>query len=119
MAGCGPAGGARPTGLVVAFDDKCPMLKATVYYVTADCQLRSLDTQGFGDGENDGPYRQEVFEDKGAADIVWELDMPALGVFPHEACNSDVLPLGGLLIVGTPTARMKAIRASHRRVRQV
>ena len=26
--------------------------------------------------------------------------MPALGVFPHEACNSDVLPLGGLLIVG-------------------
>jgi len=72
-----------------------------VYYVTADCQLRSLDTQGFGDGENDGPYRQEVFEDKGAADIVWELDMPALGVFPHEACNSDVLPLGGLLIVGT------------------
>jgi HEAT repeat protein/outer membrane protein assembly factor BamB len=72
-----------------------------LYYVTADCQLRSLDTQGFGDGENDGPYRDEVFEGKGAADIVWELDMPALGVFPHEACNSDVLPLGGLLIVGT------------------
>jgi outer membrane protein assembly factor BamB len=72
-----------------------------LYYVTADCQLRSLDTQGFGDGENDGPYREEVFGDKGAADIVWELDMPALGVFPHEACNSDVLPLGGLLIVGT------------------
>jgi outer membrane protein assembly factor BamB len=41
-----------------------------LYYVTADCQLRSLDT-------------------------------PALGVFPHEACNSNVLPLGGLLMVGT------------------
>jgi outer membrane protein assembly factor BamB len=27
--------------------------------------------------------------------------MPALGVFPHEACNSDVLPLGDLLMVGT------------------
>jgi outer membrane protein assembly factor BamB len=27
--------------------------------------------------------------------------MPALGVFPHEACNSDVLALGGLLLVGT------------------
>ena len=56
-----------------------------LYYVTAECQLRSLDTQGF----------------KGAADIVWQLDMPALGVFPHEACNSDVLALGDLLMVGT------------------
>ncbi len=57
-----------------------------LYYVTAECQLRSLDTQGFGDDENDGPYREEVFQDKAAADIVWELDMcAALGVFPHEA----------------------------------
>ena len=72
-----------------------------LYYVTAECQLRCLDTQGFGDGENDGPYREEVFKDKSAADIVWQLDMPALGVFPHEACNSDVLPLGDLLVVGT------------------
>jgi len=52
-----------------------------LYYVTAECQLRCLDTQ--------------------AAGIVWQLDMPALGVFPHEACNSDVLPLGDLLMVGT------------------
>ena len=72
-----------------------------LYYVTAECQLRCLDTQGFGDGENDGPYREEIFKDKSAADIVWQLDMPALGVFPHEACNSDVLPLGDLLVVGT------------------
>jgi outer membrane protein assembly factor BamB len=72
-----------------------------LYYVTAECQLRSLDTLGFNDGENDGPYQQEVFKDKAAADIVWQVDMPALGVFPHEACNSDVLPLGDLLMVGT------------------
>ncbi len=72
-----------------------------LYYVTAECQLRCLDTQGFRDGENDGPYREEAFKDNGAADIVWQLDMPALGVFPHEACNSDVLPLGDLLMVGT------------------
>ena len=52
-----------------------------LYYVTAECQLRSLDTQ--------------------TAKIVWQLDMPALGVFPHEACNSDVLALGNLLMVGT------------------
>ena len=53
-----------------------------LYYVTAEGQLRCLDTQ--------------------AADIVWELDMPdRLGVFPHEASNSDVLPVGDLLMVST------------------
>lgn len=72
-----------------------------LYYVTAECQLRCLDTQGFSDGKNDGPYREEIFKDNAAADIVWQLDMPALGVFPHEACNSDVLPLGDLIMVGT------------------
>jgi HEAT repeat protein/outer membrane protein assembly factor BamB len=73
-----------------------------LYYVTAECQLRCLDTQGFRDGENDGPYRDELFQDDAAADIVWELDMCGrLGVFPHEATNSEVLPLGDLLIVST------------------
>jgi hypothetical protein len=39
-----------------------------LYYVTAECQLRSLDTKGFNDGENDGPYQEEVFKDEAAAD---------------------------------------------------
>jgi outer membrane protein assembly factor BamB/HEAT repeat protein len=53
-----------------------------LYYVTAECQLRCLDTR--------------------AADIVWELDMCGrLGVFPHEATNSEVLPVGDLLMVST------------------
>jgi outer membrane protein assembly factor BamB len=61
-----------------------------LYYVTAECQLRSLDTQGFRDGENSGPH------------IAWELDMCGrLGVFPHEATNSEVLPVGDLLMVST------------------
>ncbi len=73
-----------------------------LYYVTAECQLRSLDTQGFRDGENNGPYLEEVFQDNAAADIAWELDMCSrLGVFPHEASNSEVLPVGDLLIVST------------------
>jgi outer membrane protein assembly factor BamB/HEAT repeat protein len=73
-----------------------------LYYVTAECQLRSLDTQGFRDGENNGPYQDEVFEDDAAADIVWELDMCGrLGVYAHEATNSEVLPLGDLLMVST------------------
>ena len=73
-----------------------------LFYVTAECQLRSLDTQGFRDGENAGPYREELFQDNAAADIAWELDMCSrLGVFPHEASNSDVLPVGDLLMVST------------------
>src|SRR6187455_1069357 len=52
-----------------------------LFYVTAECQLRSLDTQGVR---------------------VWELDMCSrLGVFPHEASNSEVVPVGDLLMVST------------------
>ena len=72
-----------------------------LYYVTAEAQLRCLDTQGFRDGENSGQYREEAFQDNAAADIVWELDMCRLGVFPHESTNSEVLPVGDLLMVCT------------------
>jgi outer membrane protein assembly factor BamB/HEAT repeat protein len=73
-----------------------------LYYVTAECQLRCLDTQGFRDGENNGPYREEIYKDNTAADIIWELDICGrLGVFPHEATNSEVLPVGDLLMVST------------------
>jgi outer membrane protein assembly factor BamB len=73
-----------------------------LYYVTAQCQLRSLDTQGFRDDENDGPFQQEAFRDTESADIVWELDMCSrLGVFAHEATNSEVLAVGDLLMVST------------------
>ena len=57
-----------------------------LYYVTAECQLRCLDTR--------------------RGEILWELDMPGrLGVFPHEASNSDVLPIGDLLVVCTSNGR--------------
>jgi outer membrane protein assembly factor BamB/HEAT repeat protein len=58
-----------------------------LYYVTAECQLRCLNAQS---------------QDERAARMVWELDIPGrLGVFPHEASNSDVLAIGDLLIVAT------------------
>jgi HEAT repeat protein/outer membrane protein assembly factor BamB len=76
--------------------------ESRLYYVTAECQLRCLDTQGFRDGKNDGSFQDEPFKDEYAADIVWQLDMCGkLGVFPHEATNSDVLALGDLLFVST------------------
>jgi outer membrane protein assembly factor BamB len=41
-----------------------------LYYVTAECQLRCLDTNGFRDGENDGPFQEELFKEDTAADII-------------------------------------------------
>ena len=80
-----------------------PYVEGTrLYYVTAECQLRCLETQGFDDHKYSGAHSGEVTQDKAAAKIVWELDMCArLGVFPHEACNSELLPMGDLLIVST------------------
>jgi outer membrane protein assembly factor BamB len=73
-----------------------------LYYVTAECQLRCLDTQGFRDGQNNGPHREQVSQQDARTHTIWELDICGrLGVFPHEATNSEVLPLGDLLIVST------------------
>ncbi len=73
-----------------------------LWYVTAQCQLRCLDTEGFRDGKNDGPFDDEAFESEHDADVVWELDMGArLGVFPHEATNCSVVAVGDVLLVTT------------------
>jgi outer membrane protein assembly factor BamB len=73
-----------------------------LYYMTAQCQLRSLDTHGFADGENDGPLRDESRTGARDADLIWELDVsPLLGVFPHEAPNCSVVAAGDLLMVCT------------------
>jgi outer membrane protein assembly factor BamB/HEAT repeat protein len=73
-----------------------------LYYVTAECQLRCLDIQDFRPGGHNGRQPREALPNCASANIVWELDMCArLGVFPHEASNSEVLPLGDLLMVCT------------------
>ncbi|MEM7262926.1 MAG: PQQ-binding-like beta-propeller repeat protein, partial [Planctomycetota bacterium] len=73
-----------------------------LYYVTAECQLRCLDVDGFHDGTNDGVVQDEVNKAIGDADIIWELDIvSSLGVFPHEAPNCSVLSIGDLLLVCT------------------
>lgn len=73
-----------------------------LYYVTAQAQLRCLDTEGFRDVENDGPIRDEVFTSPVDADLIWELDFGAqLGVYPHEAPNCSVVRAGNVLLVNT------------------
>ncbi len=73
-----------------------------LYYITAQAQLRCLDTEGFRDKENDGPIKDEVFISKVDADLIWELDFGSqLGVYPHEAPNCSVVSVGNLLMVCT------------------
>jgi outer membrane protein assembly factor BamB len=55
-----------------------------IYYVSNQCHLVCADTEGFLDGENDGPFKDETLTDSIDGDIVWSFDMmDELGVFPH------------------------------------
>ena len=76
-----------------------------VYYVNNRNELTALDTEGFLDQEDDGPYRDgALIQDK--ADTVWILDLISqLGVYPHNASNSSPTLLGDTLFVGTSNGR--------------
>lgn len=55
-----------------------------LYYLSNRAELVALDTEGFRDGENDGPVRDENDQGKAAADVIWSLDLRAeLGVVPR------------------------------------
>ncbi|MEZ6093009.1 MAG: PQQ-binding-like beta-propeller repeat protein [Pirellulaceae bacterium] len=61
-----------------------------MWVVTNRCELMCLDTEGFTDGENDGPFQDEVDAEQHDADIIWSIDMiEALGVFPHNLATSS------------------------------
>lgn len=63
-----------------------------LYVATNRCELMCIDIEGFHDGENDGPYQDEVDNDLLDADIIWVLDMiDELGVFPHNLATSSPL----------------------------
>ena len=57
-----------------------------MWLVSNRFELFCLDTQGFRDGQNDGPYVDEAVTADNEADIIWRYDMiEKLGVFPHAA----------------------------------
>ena len=76
------------------------------YYVTNRGELVCLDTEGFLDGNNDGPFQDETYRTKLDADIVWKLDMmKELGVYPHNMSSSSPLLWGDLLLLETSNGR--------------
>lgn len=73
-----------------------------MYVVTNRCELMCVDTEGFADGENDGPFQDETDTEKEDADIVWNLDMMGtLGVFPHNMTSSSPVVYGDLVYTHT------------------
>jgi outer membrane protein assembly factor BamB len=73
-----------------------------LYYVSNRGELLALDTEGFLDGENDGPTTDERARGKSDADVIWRLDMRAeLGVVPHYMSASTPAVDGDLLFVHT------------------
>jgi outer membrane protein assembly factor BamB len=72
------------------------------WYVTSRGEVVCLDTEGFHDGENDGPFTKEPNENKDEADVVWRLDMMSqLNVSQHNMCSCSVTAVGDLLFVNT------------------
>lgn len=73
-----------------------------VYYVSNRAQVVAVDLEGFHDGENDGPYKDEKEKGEFDADILWIYDMMAeADVFPHNLAASSPLVIGDLVYVTT------------------
>ena len=73
-----------------------------LYYVSNKCELVCVDTEGFLDGENDGPFVSEKDTSAIDGDIVWKLDMiDELNVFPHNLATSSPVGAGNLIFLLT------------------
>jgi outer membrane protein assembly factor BamB len=73
-----------------------------VYYVSNRAELICADVNGFHDGENDGPIRDEKFAGKLDGDLVWKFDMiEEVGTHPHNLANGSPVIYGDLIFINT------------------
>ena len=80
-----------------------PMVEGThLYYVSNRGVLFCLDIEGFRDGENDGPVKDEKLTGPQDADVIWSFDMmEEVGTYPHNLANSSPVVWGDLVFVST------------------
>ena len=77
-----------------------------LYYVSNRGELVCLDTEGFTDGNNDGPFQDEVHKGPTDADIIWKLDMmKELGVVQLFMASTSPVIWEDLVFVGTSNGR--------------
>lgn len=73
-----------------------------LWFVTSRGEVRCLDTEGFYDDENNGPFTDEPFAVKEEADVIWSYDMMSeLGISQHNMCSCSVTAAGDILFVNT------------------
>ncbi|HXG57047.1 MAG TPA: PQQ-binding-like beta-propeller repeat protein [Vicinamibacterales bacterium] len=73
-----------------------------VYYVTNRGELMAVDLDGFRDGQNDGPVKDEKLTREVDADILWKYDMmEELGVLQHNMANSSPVMFENLILIST------------------
>ena len=73
-----------------------------LWYVTSRGEVKCLDTEGFLDGENAGPYKDEKFTEQNEADILWSVNMmKQLGISQHNMCSCSLTSAGDVLFVCT------------------
>ena len=73
-----------------------------LYYISNRAEVVCVDTEGFMDGENDGPFTEEADTSEIDGDIIWKYDMiEELEVFPHNLATCSPIGAGDLLFVET------------------
>jgi outer membrane protein assembly factor BamB len=73
-----------------------------IYYVSNRGVLWCLDTKGFRDNENDGPFKDEKLTGQTDPDVIWSFDMiEEVGSYPHNLANSSPVTFGDLIFVST------------------
>ena len=73
-----------------------------LYYVSNRGVVWCLDTKGFRDGENDGPFKDEKLTGQTDPDVIWSFDMiEEVGSYPHNMSNSSPVTWGDLIFLST------------------
>jgi len=73
-----------------------------LYYISNRCEVICADTEGYIDGENDGPYKEEKNTSEIDEDIIWRYDMiDELDVFPHNLATCSPLVVNNILFTVT------------------
>jgi len=73
-----------------------------LWYTSNRAEIACLDTEGFRDGDNDGPVTDEKVKGDQGGDVVWIYDMMGdLDVFPHNLAVSSPLVVGDLVFATT------------------
>lgn len=74
-----------------------------LWFVTSRGEVRCLDTEGFYDGENDGPFTDEPAKEENEADVIWVLNFMADPYFvsQHNMCSCSITGHGDVIFVNT------------------